>query len=177
EHRLMHLETLAYMFHNFGYEWKRGDREARLEQTGRAAPENSFVEIPQGVAVLGKPRDDVFGWDNEYEETRVEVPAFRVQKYSVSNGDYLRFVRSGAHIPHFWTKRGEAFFYRGMFEEIPLPLDWPVYVTKTEAASYAQWMGKSLFSEEQFQRAAYGEGREYPWGDAAPAARHGNFDF
>ena len=84
-------------------------------------------------------------------------------------------------MPHFWIKRENAIYYRGMFEEIPLPLDWPVYVTQLEAEAYAKWSGKSLPSEEQFHRAAYGsrsvEDRAYPWGNAQPTNERGNFDF
>jgi formylglycine-generating enzyme required for sulfatase activity len=62
-----------------------------------------------------------------------------------------------------------------------LPLDWPVYVSYAEAAAYARFAGKSLPTEAQFHRAAYGtpEGMEhaFPWGDAPPDAGRGNFDF
>jgi formylglycine-generating enzyme required for sulfatase activity len=68
-----------------------------------------------------------------------------------------------------------------MFEEIPLPPDWPVYVSHAEASTYARWTGKSLPTEAQWQRAAYGspksELRAFPWGNANPTAAHGNFDF
>ena len=65
-----------------------------------------------------------------------------------------------------------------MFEEIPLPLGWPVYVTQREAERYAAWAGKAIPTEEQFHRAAYGgNGRLYPWGNTAPAGDVGNFDF
>src|SRR5436305_5734970 len=68
-----------------------------------------------------------------------------------------------------------------MFREIPLPLDWPVYVTQLQAELYANWIGKSLPSEEQFHRAAYGShagaNRAYPWGSAEPDHRFGNFNF
>jgi formylglycine-generating enzyme required for sulfatase activity len=68
-----------------------------------------------------------------------------------------------------------------MFDLIPLPLAWPVYVSHAEAAAYARWRGVRLPSEAEFQRAAYGtpEGveRSFPWGDAFPAAPHGLFDF
>jgi len=62
-----------------------------------------------------------------------------------------------------------------------LPLDWPVYVSHAEASAFARWAGKSLPSEAQWHRAAYGEGHRrenlYPWGDAAPGSAQGNFDF
>jgi len=41
-----------------------------------------------------------------------------------------------------------------MFEEIPMPMDWPVYVSHSEASAYANWIGKSLPSEAEWQLAA-----------------------
>ena len=181
EHRLMHLETLAYMFHNFDYSLKHCELFPQQHSTLETTPLNNWCEIPEGEAVLGKPRDGSFGWDNEFCELRVHVPAFRMQQFNVTNGEYLRFVEQGARMPHFWVKRGDSFFYRGMFEEVPLPLDWPVYVTHAEAEAYAQWLGKKLPTERQFHRAAYGrsDGRHsaYPWGQSEPGEDRGNFDF
>jgi iron(II)-dependent oxidoreductase len=84
-------------------------------------------------------------------------------------------------MPHFWRERAGSLYYAGMFEEMPLPLDWPVYVTQLEAEAYAKWLGKSLPTEQQFHRAAYGQtslgNRQYPWGNEAPTHEIGNFDF
>jgi gamma-glutamyl hercynylcysteine S-oxide synthase len=180
EHRLMHLETLAYMFHNFAHEMKVPEGSKRL-RSSRAEARNEWREIPEGEAILGKPHDRSFGWDNEYEEVRASVPAFRIQRYNVSNGEYLQFVKAGASIPHFWREREGSLYYTGMFEDTPLALDWPVYVTESEAEAYAKWIGKSLPTEWQFDRAAYGsqsrEKRLYPWGNTAPTPENGNFDF
>jgi iron(II)-dependent oxidoreductase len=181
EHRLMHLETLAYMFHNFPYGLKKAPASLRNSpDSGHIV--NEWKEIPAGTAILGRPKDGTFGWDNEYCETRYDVPAFSIQRFSVTNGDYVEYVnRTGRPIPPFWIRRGDKFFLRGMFEEIPLPLSWPVYVTQAEAAAYAVAHGGALPTEQQFHRAAYGtpegEVRDYPWGDKEPTRRHGNFDF
>jgi formylglycine-generating enzyme required for sulfatase activity len=68
-----------------------------------------------------------------------------------------------------------------MFDEIPLPLDWPVYVSQAEASAYARWAGKSLPTEAQWHRAAYGTKtnteRPFPWGTGSPTSVKGNFDF
>jgi len=183
EHRQMHLETLAYMFHNLDYRFKRSAQLEDVHDAGTAEsffPENAWIDIPAGDALLGKADDGSFGWDNEYQEHCRAVPSFRIQQRSISNGEYLRFVEAGAPLPHFWARHGDALYYRGMLGEHPLPLDWPVYVTQNEAQAYASWLGRSLMTEEQFHRAAYGTARSgqrrYPWGDAEPARWHGNFD-
>ncbi len=68
-----------------------------------------------------------------------------------------------------------------MFDDVPLPLDWPVYVSQAEAKAYAKWAGKSLPTEAEWQRAAYatpqGDEQAYPWGNEAPIDSFGNFDF
>ena len=181
EHRLMHLETLAYMFHNFGYETKASPFHQSSISAEHSVSPKPWRSIPAGEAIVGKKQDEAFGWDNEYQQVRKFVPAFRIQKYGVTNGDYLSFVKQGAPAPHFWRERNGSFFCRGMFQEFPLPLDWPVYVTQAEADAYAKWSGKALPTEEQFHRAAYGTPhggtRNYPWGADAPAPNFGNFNF
>jgi iron(II)-dependent oxidoreductase len=85
------------------------------------------------------------------------VPAFSIAKYKVTNGDYLEYVRAGGPAPFFWIEREGVWFYRGMFAEIRLPLDWPVYVTHRQAEEYARWRGLELPSEAQFERAVRGQ--------------------
>jgi formylglycine-generating enzyme required for sulfatase activity len=97
-----------------------------------------------------------FGWDNEFQPMSLDVPAFAISRYKVTNGDYLEFVHAGGTPPFFWSQREGAWFYRGMFAEIPLPLDCPVYVTKCQSEEYARWRGAALPSEAQFHRAAAG---------------------
>jgi ergothioneine biosynthesis protein EgtB len=204
EHRLMHAETLAYMFHQLPFEVKIAPLDYRSIASSEAGSPilARLIDIPAGTATLGIPRGrELFGWDNEFEEHAVQVPAFGIDTHKVTNGEFLRFLRAGgyddqrfwsdadwawikeqniAH-PRFWLERQGQWFYRGMFEEVPLPLDWPAYVSHAEAAAYAHSLGNSLPTETQFHRAAYGtpEGveREYPWGDAPPEVGRGNFDF
>ena len=201
EHRLMHCETLCYMLHQLPL-----DRKFSQPIAPPPSPklrDLHSVEIPAGTATLGLPRGErgPFGWDNEFEEHLVEVPAFSIDTHNVTNREYLRFMRDDGYqrrdlwteagwkwmtsqehaYPSFWVRNADCWSYRGMFVEVPLPLDCPVYVSHDEASAYARWAGKELPSEAEWHRAANGtrsgEERAYPWGTAAPDARHGNFDF
>jgi iron(II)-dependent oxidoreductase len=179
EHRLMHAETLTYLLHNLPYA-RRRTRQAAPAGSAES-PLMKMIEIPEGFAVLGQKRGGDFGWDNEFEQHTRWLPAFRISRHKITNGQFLEFVNAGGAPPHYWLNRAGRWFYRGMNAELPLPVDLPVYVSHAQAVSFAQWLGKSLPTEEQFHRAAFGtpEGveRKYPWGDERPRASHGNFDF
>jgi iron(II)-dependent oxidoreductase len=167
EHRLMHAETIAYILHQLDYERKVAPALPRKWR--RPAPQPRMVEIPAGTAQLGLDgnHNAAFGWDNEFQALALEAPAFSMAKHKVTNGEYLEFVRQGAAAPFFWAERAGRWRYRGMFAEIPLPLDWPVYVTHSEAEAYAKWRGAALPTEAQFHRAA----------SVAPEEPGANLDF
>jgi formylglycine-generating enzyme required for sulfatase activity len=151
EHRQMHAETLGYLLHALPYDRKLpGSGEPPAE---RAAPLNPPISVAAGTAMLGKSRES-FGWDNEHLAHDIFVPEFRISKFKISNGEYLDFVREGGPAPHFWTRENGQWFYRGMFAQMPLPLDWPVWVTWRQASAYAEWRGLALPTEAQFHRAA-----------------------
>lgn len=181
EHEAMHQETLLYMWHRLPFEQKRRPAGYRPRVEG-AVPEQEWIDVPAGVATLGADRDTLqFGWDNERPHRAECVAAFAMQRHDVTNAEYLEFVEAGGPAPLFWEPEGNGFAWRGMFERVPLPLSWPVYLTQEQAAAYARWRGWRLPTEAEFQRAAYGapDGREraHPWGDAAPTPAHGVFDF
>ncbi len=203
EHRLMHAETLAYMFHQLPHDAKvqpRLPEERRAERSDNNL--SPMVEVSAGIATLGlRSASGVFGWDNEFPSSDILVPAFQIDKYMITNGQFLEFLEEGGYRnsdfwrpedwqwrelqnishPVFWTRKGTQWFYRGMFEEFPLPLDWPVYVSFAEATAFANWSKKALPTEEQWHRAAFGAPHAaqslYPWGETAPSSSHGNFDF
>lgn len=220
EHRLMHAETLAYMLHQLPLDRKLPQPDSLADATSPVLPRS--IEIPAGKATLGLSRADaLFGWDNEFEAHPVQVPAFAIDQYKVTNRQYLEFIAAGGYErrefwggdlgsddvrnekgnenddetsedwnwktqhaishPAFWKREGDRWMYRTMFADVPLPLDWPVYVSQAEAKAYANWAGKSLPTEAEWQRAACrtpgGDEQPYPWGYQVPNAGFGNFDF
>jgi len=152
EHRHMHAETFAYLLHSLPYSDKKATGQVEPVPE-RPAPSNPLIAVPSGAVALGQSKDR-FGWDNEHLAHDVVVPAFRLTQFKISNGEYLDFVQDGGPIPHFWVLENNAWFYRGMFAQFPLPLDWPVWVTWQQASAYSRWRGLSLPTEAQFQLAA-----------------------
>jgi formylglycine-generating enzyme required for sulfatase activity len=178
EHEEMHHETLMYILNRLARDKQRGPRQ---EHRDVAPASREPIAIPAGSATLGARRGTIpFGWDNEFDERSVDVAAFGVDAHDVTNGEYLAFVRDGGPVPPFWFERDGGWMLLGCFEDLVLPLSWPVYCTQEQAAAFARWSGARLPTEPEYHRAAYGtpSGRErpQPWGEAAPnPARHGNF--
>jgi ergothioneine biosynthesis protein EgtB len=204
EHEYMHQETLLYMMQQMAPTDKKTGPLTALEYSFQEPMERRAVRISAGRARLGANFHDIpFGWDNEFSQTNTAVPAFRIDSLPVTNGLFLEFVTSGAYdderywlvedwrwkqlenkkYPSCWREQEGSWFYCALFKDFPLRqvASLPVYVSLAEARAYAKWLGKRLPTEAEFHRAAYygPDEREstYPWGEAAPSARHGNFDF
>jgi iron(II)-dependent oxidoreductase len=201
EHEAMHQETLLYMLHRLPHEMKRRPEDYKPVVAGRT-PARMWVDVPEGQAVLGldAARED-FTWDNERPAHAIKVKAFRIERHNVTNEDFMNFVDDGgyreprwwrpvdwdwvnshriAH-PSFWARRDRAWFWNGLFDLIPLPPSWPVYVSQAEASAFARWRGLRLPTEPEYVRAAFGSPRggerHFPWGLETPAVEHGVFDF
>ena len=201
EHEAMHQETLLYMWHRLPFAQKRKP-DGYLPVTAGAVPPPAWIDVPAGRATLGVDAGArPFSWDNERPAHAADVAPFSVARHNVTNAEFLEFVEAkgyaddrlwrpddrpwieteGIAHPLFWERHGSQWFWRGMFELIPLPLSWPVYATWAEAFAFARWRGLRLPTEMEFQRAAYGtpqgSERTYPWGDEAPSPDRGVFDF
>ena len=229
EHRLMHLETLSYKLPHLPLTSFVPDSFVPLsEQPGPNRPgydrvgvphQPRIVNIPAGPVTIGRNRDDYFGWDNEFCAQTVQVPAFAIAARNVTNGEFLSFVLDGGYqertlwtdpdwqwktsrnlaLPILWSPRGKDYFARSLFEELPLPLDWPVTVSLAEARAYVRYLHAKdphttarLPSEAELHRAAYADAeawtaqtqdavaeaalRQFPWpGPEAVPLVHGNF--
>ena len=135
------------------------------------AYEPETVLIPAGTFLMGSLEGEgVLAHESPQHE--VNLPAYRIGKYPVTNEQYAEFVKQAKHPAPQKT---------GWFGKSPPrdKLDHPVVgVTWHDALAYCRWLsektGRSyrLPSEAEWEKAARGtDGRIYPWGNEWDASR------
>ncbi len=176
EHSRIHLETSSMLLRQLPIDKLQRPQRWNYAPSNGEIADNQMREIPGGVVKLGKNQDDLtFGWDSEYGNLEVEVQPFLASQYLITNGEFLEFVQAGGYnnsnywnaeswtwkqlynveYPKFWITQENNYRYRATFDEIDLPLDWPVEVNHYEAMAYCQWKGKNtrLMTEAEWNQA------------------------
>jgi len=119
-------------------------------------PPPEGTRVPEGIAWV-PPGPFIYGEGKGTWVVRLDQ-GFFIDRTLVTNMEYARFVEvTGHEPPRHWNGKSPP-------DEL---CDHPVVnVSWYDAVAYAEWAGKRLPTEEEWEKAARGiDGREYPWGD------------
>jgi len=124
--------------------------------------------------------DVQYPWEDaprRFHEHRLQIKPYYMDKYPVTNAEFKKFLDASHYHPQDdlnFLKDWKAGTYPDGWANKPV-----TWVSLTDARAYAQWAGKRLPHEWEWQFAAQGrDGRRYPWGDCdwlAPALSGGPY--
>jgi len=158
----------------------------------RCAAGATEVLVPAGGFDMGTD-DEAWAYDNERPRHRVDLDAFWIDTWPVTNAAFQEFIDDGGYdrpelwtpegwaarveshlaAPQFWRREGPGSWSRNRFGWIEdVPGDEPVqHVCWYEADAFARWCGKRLPTEQEWEKAARwspeprGARTRFPWGD------------
>ena len=114
----------------------------------------NMVLIPAGMFLMGSDSTN----SDEAPMQSLYQPPFYIDRHEVTNADYKDFIETTDHpAPTHWPDR----MFPSGEDNYPI-----VGISWYDAQAYAQWRGKRLPTEVEWEKAARGDdGRIYPWGD------------
>ncbi len=155
--------------------------------TREHGPDRSpMVYVPAGPFWMGLPDNDFLAEEHEKPRRRVELSAFWIDVYPVTNARFALFLQAGGYDRRAWWAE-EGWEWKGR-AGVRQPLMWGLSawdggeqpaagVSWYEADAYARWAGRRLPTDAEWEKASRGDdGRRYPWGDDWPHGGVVNFD-
>ena len=135
-----------------------------------------MVLIPAGEFQMGSNDSDA--GDDEKPVHTVYVDAFYMDIYEVTNAQYKKFVDAN---PQWGKDRIDSRYHNGHYLSYWNGNSYPSgegayaveFVTWYAAMAYADWTGKRLPTEAEWEKAARGGlvGKQYPWGDSIDSSQ------
>ena len=119
-----------------------------------------MVLIPAGEFIMGSNNKSIED-ANAFPEHTVKLPAFWIDKYEVTNKEFMEFSEMNNYPGEGAAKGSDwrIFAPKGR-ENFPV-----IYITWNDANEYCKSKGKRLPTEQEWEYAARGpNGNVYPWG-------------
>ncbi|MCP5003724.1 MAG: formylglycine-generating enzyme family protein [Planctomycetes bacterium] len=125
---------------------------------------NEVIDEKDGSVLLHVPAGPFFVSNGK---ASIDIKEFYIDKHPITNKQYNKFIEETQHeLPEFWEDE--------RFNNLEQPV---VGVNWEDATAYANWAGKRLPEENEWEKAARGtDGREYPWGNTKPVETLAVFD-
>jgi len=120
----------------------------------------TMVFVPGGVFTSGDDRDAQFASPAH----KVRLSSYYIDQHEVTVGQFRRFLAETRY-------RGRPTYTWPAFDDKDPQADARpmVMVSQADAAAFAEWAGKALPTEAQWEAAARTtDGRVFPWGDDPP---------
>jgi gamma-glutamyl hercynylcysteine S-oxide synthase len=158
-HEHQHNETMLQLLQMIdGYEPARLDHSVAAEPVSEG-PE--MVPVAAGEDQIGAD-DDGFAYDNERPRHTVELGAFEIDRTPVTNAAFAEFIAdTGSEPPMYWERDGDVWvstvFGRREAIDPALPV---IHVDWHQADAFAEWAGKRLPTEFEWEAAAADADRE-----------------
>ncbi len=119
---------------------------------------DDMILIPAGPFTMGNDGGDA----EDAPAQTIDLPAFEMDRFEVSNDDFALFVDSTGYVTdaensgsHSWQEYAEG---KGNHPVVK--------VTWNDAVAFCEWAGKRLPTEQEWEKAARGDdARTYPWGN------------
>lgn len=113
-----------------------------VESTALPSVGIEWVSIPAGSFMMGSP--DGVGDDDEHPQHKVELSAFEMSKYLITQEQWNAFVKATGH--NGWNRLYHFYDYN-------MTQNYPASVTWGEAAAFCKWIGGTLPTEAQWEYA------------------------
>ena len=183
QHQELLLYDIKYLFSNNPMNPRYKEEDGSV--AGEKLPPLEWVSFDEGIYSIGY-QGNGFYYDNEKPVHKTYLHPFRIASLPVTNGEFLQFVEKGGYDdfrfwldagwhfiktnnikhPLYWQKEGGQWLEWTMNGLQTLDKDAPVsHVSFYEAEAFAEWMGKRLPAEQEWEVAA----------QKACSSIHGNF--